>query len=276
MNILAIAKREIKLGWRNSWTYSFLILFTIFITAILLLQSGVSSSEGYTDMTGTILNMTLYLLPLTTLLLGGFSATAEKEDGEWDLLSTYPMSGYVFIWGKWIGLCVILFTIILFSFGFAGLLMVLFGQKVSFYSFAFYLVFALLLAFVYVSIALLIGSIVKNRWQALVTGIAIWFLMIVIWPLLMISVLSHFPSYKFIQPTLQLFTFLNPAEFIRIFTIMRMGAGSAFGADYYEWVTWVTSSYGPMIFILVCASWIVILVYVSGFIWERGEVNGAR
>jgi len=91
LNILAIAKREIKLGWRNSWTYSFLILFTIFITAILLLQSGVSSSEGYTDMTGTILNMTLYLLPLTTLLLGGFSATAEKEDGEWDLLSTYSI-----------------------------------------------------------------------------------------------------------------------------------------------------------------------------------------
>jgi len=154
--------------------------------------------------------------------------------------------------------------------------MLLFDQKVSFYSFVYYLFFALFLALVYVSIALLIGSILKNRWQALVTGIADWFMMIVIWPLLMIAVLSQFPSYKLIQPTLQLFTFLNPAEFIRVFAIMRMGAGSAFGADYYEWVTWVTSSNGPMIFILVYCSWIIILVYISGFIWERGEVNGAR
>src|SRR5699024_1478868 len=97
LRILIVAQREIKLGFRNAWTYSFLILLTFFTAVILLLQTSSATSDGYTDMTGTIMNMTLYLLPLITLLLGGFSTAAEKEDGQWGLLSTYPISAYIFL-----------------------------------------------------------------------------------------------------------------------------------------------------------------------------------
>lgn len=276
MRILTVAKREIKLGFRNTWTYSFLILLTIFTIAILLLQSGVTTTQGYTDITGTVINMTLYLLPLTTLLIGGFSATAEKEDGQWGLLSTYPITGYAFLWGKWIGLTIILLTMIFFSFGLAVILVLLFGQGLSIHTFIFFLLFSTVLALVYLSIALLIGSIAKNRWQTLVGGITIWFLTIVIWPLLIISILSHLPSYKLVQPTLQVLTLLNPAEFVRVFSIMRLGAGSAFGADYYKWITWVTSSYGLLVLFGIFLSWIFISIFVGGFIWNRGDKNGAE
>lgn len=276
LRILTVAKREIKLGFRNTWTYSFLILLTIFTIAILLLQSGVTTTQGYTDITGTVINMTLYLLPLTTLLLGGFSATAEKEDGQWGLLSTYPITGYAFLWGKWIGLTIILLTMIFFSFGLAGILVLLFGQGLSIHTFIFFLLFSTVLALVYLSIALLIGSIAKNCWQSLVGGITVWFLTIVIWPLLIISILSHLPSYKLVQPTLQVLTLLNPAEFVRVFSIMRLGAGSAFGADYYKWITWVTSSYGLLVFFGIFLSWIFISIFVGGFIWNRGDKNGAE
>lgn len=276
MRILTVAKREIKLGFRNTWTYSFLILLTIFTIAILLLQSSVTTTQGYTDITGTVINMTLYLLPLTTLLLGGFSATGEKEDGQWELLSTYPITGHAFLWGKWIGLAIILLTMIFFSFGLAGMLILLFRQGLSIHTFIFFLLFSTVLALVYLSIALLIGSIAKNRWQSLVGGITIWFLTIVIWPLLIISILSYLPSYKLVQPTLQVLTLLNPAEFVRVFSIMRLGAGSAFGADYYKWITWVTSSYGLLVFFGIFLSWIFISIFVGGFIWNRGDKNGAE
>ncbi len=276
LHILTVAKREIKMGFRNSWTYSFLILLTIFTIAILLLQSGVTATQGYTDLTGTVINMILYLLPLTTLLLGGFSATEEKENGQWGLLSTYPITGYAFLLGKWLGLAIILLTMIFFSFGLAGLLILLFGQGLSMHTFIFFLLFSTVIALLYLSIAIFIGAIAKNRWQSLVGGITIWFVTIVIWPLLIISILSHLPSYQFVQPALQMLTILNPAEFIRVFSVMRMGAGSAFGADYYEWITLATSSYGPIIFFSIFIGWIVILLFVSGFIWSRGEVNESK
>ncbi len=141
MHTLTIAKREIKLGFRNSWTYSFLILLSIFTVAILLLQSGVNSTEGYTDMTGTMMNMTLYLLPLITLLLGSVSIAVEKETGHWELLSTYALSKTSFLWGKWLGLAVILLTMLAFSFGFAGLIAFLFGKSFPLETLIFFWVF---------------------------------------------------------------------------------------------------------------------------------------
>lgn len=271
LQMMTILKREIKLGFRNSWTYSFLILFTIFTGAILLLHTSVASVEGYTDMTGTIMNMTLYLLPLITLLLGSFSITAEKEDGHWGLLATYPLSSRSFLFGKWFGLAIVLITIILFSFGLSGTVMSLFGKTMQTERFVYLIIFSILLSLAYLSIAFLIGSFSKNRWQALIWAISIWFVTIVIWPLIMISTLSYLPSYKMIQPTLQILTIANPAEFIRIITMMRLGAGSAFGADYDQWITWATNWGGIVIFGLLFMLFTFGTVWISSFIWERGD-----
>lgn len=276
MHILTVAKREIQLGFRNAWTYSFLILLTIFTIAILLLQSNISDVDGYTDVTGTIMNMTLYLLPLITLLLGGLSTAAEKEDGQWQLLSTYPITLYRFLWGKWLGLSVILVTMLLFSFGLAGIITILFKQNLSFSALLFLWAFSVILSLVYLSIALFIGSWAKNRWQALIFGITVWFISIIIWPLLMISTLSHLPSYKLIQPTLQVLTILNPAEFVRVFSIMRLGAGAAFGATYDAWITWATSDLGIWLFLLIACLWMIGSILFGGLIWRKGERNDAK
>lgn len=271
---MTVLKRELKLGFRNSWTYSFLILFTIFTGAILLLHASLASVEGYTDITGTVMNMTLYLLPLITLLLGSFSITSEKEDGHWGLLATYPLSARSFLFGKWFGLALILLTIILFSFGLSGGLIALFSTPIETRTYLSLILFSLLLAFAFLGIAFLIGSLAKNRWQALIIAISIWFVTIVIWPLLMISTLTYLPSYKLIQPTLQVLTIINPAEFIRVFTMMRLGAGSAFGADYDQWITWATGTSGLVIFILVFSVFTVVAVLISSYLWNRGDKYG--
>src|SRR5690606_32385417 len=273
--MLTVFQRELKLGFRNSWTYSFLILFSIFTGAILLLHSSVSSIEGYTNMTGTLMNMTLYLLPLITLLLGSFSITAEKEDGHWGLLATYPLSSVSFFFGKWLGLAIILTTIIFFSFGISGILISIGGQAINTETFIFFLVFSVLLALTYLSIAFLIGALSKNRWQALIGAIAVWFITIVIWPLLMISLLTQLPSYKLVQPTLEVLTILNRAEFIRVFSMMRLGAGSAFGADYDALITWALSNNGLIIFIIMLIIYVFVTLFISSWIWNRGDKYGA-
>lgn len=269
--MLTVLKRELSLGFRNSWTYSFLILFTIFTGAILLLHSQIDSVAGYTDMTGTIMNMTLYLLPLITLLLGSFSLTSEKEDGHWGLLATYPLSTRSFLLGKWFGLAIILLTIIFFSFGLSGTLISLFSKPLPTETFILLITFSILLALAYLSLAFLIGAFSKNRWQALIWAISFWFVTIVIWPLIMISSLSHLPSYKMIQPTLQVATIVNPAEFIRIFTMMRLGAGSAFGADYDQWIRWATGDYGLLFFSGIFLLFITLTLLISSWIWKRGD-----
>lgn len=152
--------------------------------------------------------------------------------------------------------------------------MTLFNQMIAIQTFLLLLVFALLLALAFLSIAFLIGAIAKNRWHALIWTIGVWFIFIISWPLIIISLLSLLPSYQMIQPTLQFVTILNPAELIRIFTMMRLGAGSAFGAEYDAWITWATSNSGLIIFIVVFLSIIIVTLFISSLLWKRGEQYG--
>lgn len=274
MQILTVAQREIKLGFRNVWTYSFLILLSLFTMVIFLLQSGVPAIKGFTDMTGTMMNITLYILPLMTLILGGMSATDEKEGGQWGLLSTYPISAHAFLWGKWIGLSIVFMTVLLFSFGLAGVISVVFGQSVSLELLIFFWLFSTVLSLVYLGISLMIGAWAKNRWQSLIGAIIVWFVTILIWPVLMISTLSHLPSFNMVQPMLQLLTLFNPAEWLRIFSIMSMGSGSIFGASYDQWITWSTSQSGFIFFIGLLILWIVTPLLIGGMLWNRGDQHG--
>src|SRR5699024_10386505 len=271
--IFTIAEREVKLGFRNSWTYSFLILLSFFTLLIMLLQSGVQATEGYTDMTGTMMNMTLYLLPLITLLTGSVSTAVEKESGQWSLLSTYALSPYTFLWGKWIGLAIIMLAMIAFGFGLSGIITILFGKAIPLGTLIFFWAFSSTLALIYLGIALFIGAITNNLWQALIGSIAIWFITIVIWPLLLISGLSLLP-YSWIYAILEVSTFLNPAELVRIFSMMKMGAGSAFGPEYAQWISWVNGPYGVPVFMVTVVIWIVLTVLGGAFIWERRDDNG--
>lgn len=86
----------------------------------LLLISAQGYVNGYSGSSSTMLNLALYLLPLMALMLGSFSLTSEKEEGNWELLSTYPLGTWVFLTGKYIGLSAVLLTIVAFGFGLSG------------------------------------------------------------------------------------------------------------------------------------------------------------
>lgn len=272
MKLLVITQKEIKLGFRNPWAYSFLALFSFFSLALLLIQSQMNI-QGYTHTTATMINLILYLLPLMTLLLGSFSVTAEKEEGGWQLLSTYSLSSAELLWGKFFGLAVVLLTIVGFGYGFSGLLGWFTGKGFSTSAFTFLFSFSVLLILLFLSIALWIGAVSSNRWQALTIGVGIWFLFILGWPTILIAMLGFVP-YLWIKPLMEILTFLNPAEFVRIFMVMKIGGGSVFGPEYYQWITWIGRPSGSIVFILGCLLWIIGVMGMTIYVWERGRHRG--
>src|SRR5699024_10915381 len=126
---------------------------------------------------------------------------------------------------------------------------------------------------IYLGIALFIGAITNNRWQALIGSIAIWFITIVIWPLLLIRGLSLLP-YSWIYAILEVSTFLNPAELVRICSMMKMGAGSAFGPEDAQGIGWAAGPDGVRVFMVTVVIWIVLPVLGGAFSWERRDDNG--
>ena len=271
MNVFVIAAGEIKLGFRNPWSYSFLALFTLFSLSLWLIQ-GQQPLGGYTHATGTMLNLIVYLLPLMTLLLGSFSVTGEKEDGRWQLLATYPLSATQWLWGKWIGVSVTLACIVAFGFGLSGMVGWFMDSDFTAESLLWLFSFAEVLMLTFLGLALAVGALCKNRWQALTISVGIWFLFVLGWPTLMIGVLGWVP-YGWIKPMLEMLTLLNPAESVRIFTIMKIGGGAVFGPEYYQWLQWARGSGSAAAFALYVLAWVAIPVILAGRYLERRKTS---
>ncbi|MGZ0052342.1 ABC transporter permease [Brevibacillus gelatini] len=267
MHINLIAKREVKVGFRNPWSYSFMALFSLFSLGLLIIQSQ-SYMEGYTYTTGTMLNLILYLLPLMTMLLSSFSLTAEKEEGNWQLLSTYALTTSSFLTGKYVGQALVLIAIVCFGYGISGVAGLVLGKSFAVSTLLFLLVFSICLILLFLGIAMVIGALCRNRWQALTMGVSIWFFYILAWPTLLISVLSFVP-YTWIKPLLQIVTFFNPAEFVRIYSVTRLGGGAIFGPEYYKWIYWMDSALGDVCFVALCLLWVGATLWIAARAWER-------
>lgn len=269
MYTFTIALKEVKTGFRNPWAYSFLILFSLFNLSLLLIHSQ-SFVQGYSNVTGSMLNLILYLLPLMTLLLGSFSITAEKEEGSWQLISTYPIGIFSFICGKYLGLAAVLLTIISFGFGLTGIIGTLFGTAFQFQTFSLFFAFSVGLVLLFLAIALWIGTLSKNRWQALTFGVSLWFFLIIGWPTLIVALLGMVP-YVWIKPLLIFLTCFNPAELIRLFILVKLSGGSILGPEYFQWVQWIRQPSGTLYFLLLCLLWIGSSMGLAIWVWERSR-----
>ncbi|MFD2170000.1 ABC transporter permease subunit [Tumebacillus lipolyticus] len=271
MSVWIIARREMRQGFRNPWSYSFLLLFSLFSLALLLIQSNNAMGlQGYTHTTGMMINLTLYLLPLMTLLLGSFSLTSEKEDGGWQLLSTYALSSAAFLTGKFLGLFAVLLAIVATGFGLFGVVGALVGQDISLTSLFAFVTFSVATLVLYLAVALLVGAVAKNRWQALTIGVGIWFVTVLAWPTLLISLLNLLP-YPAIRPTLGILTLINPAEVVRVVTVTKLGGGAVFGPEYYRFIDWIKGGYGTTAAVVFGLLWTIGFTGLSSWLWERGR-----
>ncbi|TVX94582.1 ABC transporter permease subunit [Paenibacillus agilis] len=261
-----------KIGFRNPWAYSFTALFALFMFSLLLINTQ-SYVQGYTGSSSTMINLALYLLPLMALMLGSFSLTGEKEEGNWELLSTYPLRTWTFLTGKYIGLSAVLMVIVSFGFGLSGVASWLLGGAFAAVTYFQLLIFSLCLSLFFLGAAMLIGSIARNRWQALTMAVGVWFFSIIAWPAILIALLGTLP-YSWMKTAVTILTFINPAELTRLFTVVKLGGGSTLGPEYYQWMDWIRSPWGTPAFFGVMLLWIGVTQAISYYLWERGRGRG--
>lgn len=267
-----IMKRELKVGFRNPWAYSFLALFVVFMLSMLLInQQGYTS--GYSGVTGMLMNLMLYLLPIITLMLGAFSITGEKEDGSAALLYTYRLSMSSWLGGKYIGLFLVLLTITTIGFSVSGAASSLSSSGFSPSAFLILFLFSGLLIATFLAIAMIIGAIASTRWQALTYVIGVWFFLIIGWSPIMIALLGQLP-YLWIKPMLTVLTFINPAEWIRVYIITALGGGTIVGPEYYSWVTWMKDPSGHIAFVGLTLLYILGCLSLAGWLWKRRRKRG--
>ncbi|WP_071396156.1 ABC transporter permease [Bacillus tuaregi] len=263
-----IGRFEWRMTLRQKTSYVFLFLWTFVLLLIFMLVKNSPAVTSYTNITGAAVNLLLYLLPLFMLIIGSFAVASEKENGQWKLLTTYPISSFSFLVGKTLGQLMAQTIIFTLSFGISLTLALVFQISIGLKWILAVYVFALLLLAVFLVIGVVMGSFSKSRWQALAGSVAIWFVLIMIWPTALISVLNLVP-YTMISPVMHGLLWVNPAELLRVVFVVQMDGGSVFGQAYDMLVTFLKKDMAVPILILYLLLFSGLLLFLSAWRLER-------
>jgi Cu-processing system permease protein len=256
LNSYVFFLQEWKMSIRQKSFYLFAGLFLFIMMFMFLIQKNIDGLGGYTNITATAFNVLLYSLPLIVMLLGAFSITEEQESGRFALLLTYPFKMKSYMIGKFLGQYLTHLIIITFSFGCYSALSFLFKAGSSINGIILIYLFSIFVTASFLAIGILIGGLSSTRWQAMMIVIALWFIFIMIWPIVLIGLLS-FLHFDLVKPLILGLTMLNPAELLRVFFVIQFNGGSIFGQQFYKIIDFLT---GP-------ASFIYLVIYLGVYIF---------
>jgi Cu-processing system permease protein len=266
MNLWLIEWRTIT---RQRSYYACSLLWIIVFSLLFLLEKNNSGLTGFTNTTGTIVNIIIYLLPLFMMLYGSFSIANEVENGQWELLCTYPLSIPSYILGKFAGLYTSQSIVFTFSFGLSMAIGLIAGIQLPIKWLLNIYLFSLLLIYAFIILGLFFGTLVNTKWKALTLSVSAWFFLIMIWPTALISVLGLVP-YPMIGVIMKIAMVLNPAEFLRVFLISKWNSGSIFGQSYDSIVQLFQSGVGWLVLIGYLFTYLFLFFAFSNFfMWRR-------
>jgi Cu-processing system permease protein len=222
--IRVIAAKEFRDRIRNRWVIAVAVIFTAFALAIAYLGSAQQGEVGLRSIEVTIaslVSLVIYLIPLIALILGYDAIVGERERGSLDLLLSMPITRLELLLGKFLGLSAALASATLTGFGLVGLLLAYQIDLGSLDHYAGVMVSAILLGMVFLSLAVMVSVMSKDRARASGAAIAVWFLFVLVYDLILLGVLvlsgGSFGEELF--PFLLLF---NPADIFRILNIFSM------------------------------------------------------
>lgn len=232
VNLQTIAGKELRDRMRNHWVLAIALVFTAFSLIIAYFGGAQQGTIGFRSLEFTItslVSLVIYLIPLIALLLGFDAIVAERERGSLDLLLTLPLTPLDLLLGKYLGLAAALALSTLSGFALvAGLLYTQFGNAALFH-FGGFMLSALLLGLAFLSIAVMISVIARDRTRASGMAVAAWFAFVLVFDLLLLGLLVAGEG-RWGGGALAWLLLLNPADVFRILNLFGgEQAGSAWG-----------------------------------------------
>lgn len=223
----ALAAKEFSDRVRKRWVLAVALVFTVFSLAITYFGSAAQGQIGPRSIEATIaslVSLVIYLIPLIALLLGFDAIVGERERGSLDLLLALPITRLELLLGKYLGLAAALVLSTLAGFSLvAGLLWQRFGAA-GLYHYGGFVFSSVLLGLAFLSLAMLLSVLARDRTRASGLAIALWFLLVLVFDLLLLGLLVA--SAGELGPLsgdgFAYLLLLNPADLFRILNVFSL------------------------------------------------------
>jgi Cu-processing system permease protein len=222
--VQAVAAKEFRDRLRNRWVLAVAVVFTVFSLLITYFGSAAQGQIGPRSIELTIaslVSLVIYLIPLIALLLGFDAIVGERERGSLDLLLALPITRLELLLGKFLGLAgaLTLSTVA----GFALVAVLLFQQfsYAGLYHYLGFVVSSVLLGLAFLSLAMLLSVLARDRTRASGLAIALWFALVLVFDLLLLGLLVA-SGGELGGDAFAYLLLLNPADIFRILNIFSL------------------------------------------------------
>lgn len=190
--IRVIAGKEFHDRIRNRWVLAISIVFAAFTLAISYFGAAAQGAVGFhgiEPLIASLVSLAIYLLPLIALILGFDALVGERERGTLSLLLSYPLTRTELLVGKYVGLAAALTCATLAGFGAAGAVIAARMSAADWYQYAGFVLSAVLLGWVFLSLAVCASAFCASRTSASGVAIALWFCFVLVYDLLLLGAL---------------------------------------------------------------------------------------
>jgi Cu-processing system permease protein len=227
--IEVIAREEYRRALESRWLFLFAALFAIIVLGLSffgIAQSREIGFQGFARVTLSLLNLVLFMVPLTGLILGVTSITGSSETLA--LLLAQPVTRREVLTGKYLGLAAALGVAQALGFGGGGLVVALNAGAAQVPGYVVLTGLSLALGWLNLAVAMFLAAVWPDRLKAMTSALLLWLLMVVAYDLFVLgatAVLRGVPLQAVLFPSL----LLNPVDLVRVLTTLSVGSGALFG-----------------------------------------------
>jgi len=191
-----------------------------------------SGADGFARTTLALVPVVLLLVPLAAVILG-ISGQCAEPGGE-PFLFAQPVGRATIVIGRWAGEALALGGAIVIGLAIGGWIVVWSNGADGLLSFAFFVAASVLLGWIFLSLAAAIAAATERRVTALGIGIFTWFLCVLLYDGVALS-LASWATGSIGGRVLLLSVLGNPADLTRIAMLLISGTPNVLGAAGEAW-----------------------------------------
>ena len=217
--IQAISKKEFVDHLRNGWIVAVGIAFAIFSLLITFAGFGFTGTVGVGSEQATLfslISLVIYLVPLLGLLLGYDAVAGEHEGGTLDLVRSYPFKTVLLLYGKWLGLFLVLATTLMVGFSIPAIVSIIGGHTLQ--AWLLLSLTSVWIGVIFTSIAIMFSVLILDRGKLIAIAIGVWLVFVVLFDLgvigLVVATEGDVPMHL-----VNLLFYLNPTALYRLLSI---------------------------------------------------------
>lgn len=269
--VLVIARDEYRRALESRGLFGFALLLVVLILGLSyfgLAQGREVGFQGFARVTLSLMNLVLFIVPLTGLTLGVTSIAS--AGGTLPLLLAQPVSRGEVLLGKFLGLAAALTVAQAVGFGGGGAVVAIYAGADQLPGFAVLTALSFALGWLTVAAALCIAATWPERLRAMSAALLLWLLMVVAYDLAVLgvtSILHGVPLQSLLFPAL----LVNPVDLCRVLTTLALGSGAMFGPTSAVLAHMFGTNGGIALGVAVLAVETVIPLLVARHIFQRRD-----